>query len=70
MKVSTGPSSARARTVGGGAVKKVVTWLIVAFLIFYVMTSPDHAANIVHGTWHIAVRVAHGVGGFLNRLAS
>jgi hypothetical protein len=24
----------------------------------------------VRGTWHAAVDVAHGVGGFLNRLAS
>jgi hypothetical protein len=51
-------------------VKKVVTWLIVAFLIFYMVTFPDNAANIVRGTWHAAVDVAHGVGGFLNRLAS
>ncbi len=50
--------------------KKVVTWLIVAFLIFYIMTFPDNAANIVQGTWHVAVNVAHGVGGFLNRLSS
>jgi hypothetical protein len=54
----------------GGAVKKFVTWLIVAFLIFYMVTFPDHAANIARGTWHATVTVAHGVGGFLNRLAS
>jgi hypothetical protein len=48
----------------------VVTGLIVAFVLFYVMTSPDQAANIVHGTWDLAVNVAHGVGSFLNKLAS
>lgn len=50
--------------------KLVVPGIVVAFLIFYVMTSPDQAANIVHSTWHVAVDVAHGVGRFLNKLAS
>ncbi len=50
--------------------KRVVAGLVVAFLIFYIMTSPDAAANIVQGTWHVAVNVAHGVGRFLNKLAS
>ena len=50
--------------------KKVVTWLVVAFLIFYIVTFPGPAADIVQSTWHVAVNVAHGVGGFLNTLAS
>lgn len=50
--------------------KLVVPGIVVAFLIFYIMTSPAQAANIVHGTWHLAVNVAHGVGGFINKLAS
>ncbi|MFN2519007.1 MAG: hypothetical protein ABR604_08210 [Jatrophihabitantaceae bacterium] len=50
--------------------KRVVAGLVVAFLIFYIMTSPASAANIVHGTWHVAVNMAHGVGGFLNQLAT
>lgn len=50
--------------------KKVVVVLIVAFLVFYVMNSPNQAANMVHGTWHVTVNVAHGAGGFLNKLAS
>jgi hypothetical protein len=51
-------------------VKRVVAALVVVFLVFYIMTSPDAAANIVHTTWHAAVKVAHGVGNFLNKLAS
>jgi len=54
----------------GGAVKLVVAGIVAAFLLFYIITSPDQAATIVHGTWHVAVNVAHGVGGFLNKLAS
>jgi hypothetical protein len=51
-------------------VKRVVAALVVLFLVFYIMTSPDAAANIVHNTWQVAVNVAHGVGTFLNKLAS
>jgi hypothetical protein len=49
---------------------KVVTGLVVAFLIFFIMTSPDAAANIFHSTWHAAVNVAHGLGNFISKLSS
>jgi hypothetical protein len=49
---------------------KVVTGLVVAFLIFFVMTQPSSAANIFHGTWHVAVNVAHGLGNFISKLSS
>jgi hypothetical protein len=50
--------------------KVVIPGAIVAFLVFYVMTSPDQAANIFHTGWHAIVNVAHGIGSFLNKLAS
>ena len=50
--------------------KVVIAGVIVAFLIFYVTTSPNQAANIVHSSWHSAVNVAHGVGHFVDKLAS
>jgi hypothetical protein len=51
-------------------VKLVVAGIIVAFLIFYISTSPDQAANIFHTGWHSAVNVAHGIGNFVDKLAS
>jgi hypothetical protein len=48
--------------------KTVVLGLLLAFVIFYVMTSPDHAATVVHATWRLATNVAHGIGNFLNDL--
>jgi len=51
-------------------VKRVVAGLVVVFLVFYIMTSPDSAANIVQNTWQLAVKVAHGAGNFINKLAS
>ena len=51
-------------------VKVVVVGLVAAFVLFYIMTSPDQAADIAHNVWNLAVDVAHGVGNFFNKLAS
>ncbi len=47
-----------------------VAGLVVAFLIFFISTSPDAAANIFHGTWRLAANVAHGIRDFVDKLAS
>ena len=47
-----------------------VATLIGAFVIFFVMTSPNNAATIVHSSWHVAVHVAHGIGNFVDKLTS
>jgi hypothetical protein len=51
-------------------VKVAILGLVGAFIVFYIMTSPDQAATIVKGTGHLATSVAHGVGDFLDKLAS
>jgi hypothetical protein len=51
-------------------VKVTIAGLIGAFVIFYIMTSPDQAATMVKGTGHLATNVAHGVGNFLDKLSS
>ena len=51
-------------------VKLVVAGVVVAFLVFYISTSPDQAANIFHSSWHSAVNVAHGIGNFVDKLTS
>jgi NADH:ubiquinone oxidoreductase subunit 6 (subunit J) len=51
-------------------VKVVAVGAAVVFVIFYIMTSPDQAANIAHGSWHTVVHVAHGLGSFVDKLAS
>lgn len=50
--------------------KVVIPGVIVAFLVFYIVTSPDQAADIFHTGWHSVVSMAHGVGHFLNKLAT
>jgi hypothetical protein len=51
-------------------VKVAIAGLIGAFIVFYIMTSPDQAAGMVKGVGHVATNVAHGVGSFLDKLAS
>jgi hypothetical protein len=51
-------------------VKLAIAGVIGAFVLFYIMTSPDQSANMVHNSWHIAVNVAHGIGKFFDKVAS
>ncbi len=51
-------------------VKSTVGVLVLVFIVFYIMTSPDQAANIFDTSWHALVNVAHGVGKFFDKLAS
>jgi hypothetical protein len=50
-------------------VKVTIIGLVGAFLIFYIMTSPDQAASIARGAGHLTSHVAHGVGSFLDNLS-
>jgi hypothetical protein len=50
--------------------KLVITGAIVLFLVFYIMTSPAQAADIVHTSWQATVNVAHGLGDFVDKVAS
>ncbi|MGI8679486.1 MAG: hypothetical protein ACR2LX_12540 [Jatrophihabitans sp.] len=51
-------------------VKVAIAAVIGAFLVYYLLTSPDHAAEIVRGIGHFTSRLAHGVGHFIDTLAS
>ena len=50
--------------------KIAIAGVIGAFLIFYIMTSPDQAAHIATGTGHFVDHLAHGIARFVNKLAS
>lgn len=50
--------------------KTGVTAVVVAFLIFFVLSSPDNAATIAHGAWNTVVHIAHGLNTFLDKLSS
>ena len=37
-------------------VKKILLWVLLAFAVYAVITSPTQAADIVHTTWDIVVQ--------------
>jgi hypothetical protein len=51
-------------------VKVAIVGLVGAFVLFYIMTSPDQAATMVKGAGHLATNVAQGVGDFLDKLTA
>jgi hypothetical protein len=60
----------RTRTGVGVKLKTGVTAVVVAFVIFFVLSSPDNAATIAHGAWNTVVHIAHGLNTFLDKLSS
>jgi hypothetical protein len=46
--------------------RKIVLWLVVAFLIFYMMNSPTDAAATIKNTQHFLGHVFTGLQRFLN----
>jgi hypothetical protein len=51
-------------------VKKVLTWLFGAFVIFFLAFRPGGAATVVRDIGGLLGRVAGGLGDFLNNLVS
>ncbi len=47
-----------------------MTAVIVAFVIFFVLTSPDNAAKTADGAWNTVVHIAHGLNTFIDKLSS
>jgi len=50
------------------SVKKVLTWLIVAFVVFYVIKSPDHSAQLVRNAGHALGAAASSLAAFVGSL--
>jgi large-conductance mechanosensitive channel len=48
--------------------KKVITWLIVAFVVFYVIKAPDQSAQLVRSAGHALGNAASSVATFLSSL--
>jgi hypothetical protein len=42
---------------------------VIAFLLFFAVTSPDNAARIVQSIWDGLVHIANGIGEFIQRLS-
>jgi len=51
-------------------VRKVVTWLVVAFVLYAILTSPEPAANMVGSAWAVVLNGFSNVGHFFDALIS
>jgi hypothetical protein len=49
--------------------KKVVTWLVVAFVVFYVIQAPEASAQIVRNAGHALGDAASSLAAFVGSLA-
>ncbi|HET8983771.1 MAG TPA: hypothetical protein VFN47_13855 [Pedococcus sp.] len=49
-------------------VKKILLWILVAFAIYAIFTSPDRAADIVRTSGSILVDGGKGIGQFFDAL--
>jgi len=50
--------------------KKILTWGIIAFLVFFVAFRSDMAAEVARTLGNTAVAVSEGVGGFFSSLVN
>jgi hypothetical protein len=48
--------------------RKIITWLIVLFVIFYVATEPSGAAGVVHHAYNGLHEAASSLATFVNSL--
>lgn len=51
-------------------IKKALTWLIIAFVIFFIVSRPDAAAAVVKGIGGGLMVAANGFGNFFSSLVS
>lgn len=49
-------------------VRKVVIWLIIAFIAYAIFTSPNKSADIVHSIWSIISSGASQLGRFFSKI--
>lgn len=48
--------------------KKLLVLLVVAFVIYAIVQSPQQAADIVHNVWNMIVGGFHGIADFFNKV--
>ncbi|MGZ5405035.1 MAG: hypothetical protein ACXWDL_10335 [Nocardioides sp.] len=49
-------------------IKKIVTWLLVIFLLYAIFTSPTDAANMVGSAWDVITNGIGNIGEFFDSL--
>jgi hypothetical protein len=50
--------------------KKVVTWAVIAFLVFFIAFHPDTAAHVAQSLGTLIVNLGKGFGDFFTKVAT
>lgn len=48
--------------------KKLIIAVVVIFVVFFIVTSPDKSAQISQNAWKGIVHIAHGLSTFVGKL--
>jgi hypothetical protein len=48
--------------------KKVLTWAVVIFVVFYLVTQPTSSANLLHGWYHDLHSIGSSLATFVRSL--
>jgi len=48
--------------------KKIITWAIVIFIVFYLLTQPQGAANVINNLLHLLRNAGNSLATFVNSL--
>jgi hypothetical protein len=51
-----------------GVLRRIITWAIVIFIIYFLATEPHGAAHILHNIWHLLERAFHSLALFIDSL--
>ena len=51
-------------------VKTIVTWLVVAFLVYAVVRNPARAAGVIRSIWDLIYGTVAGFGKFFSSIAA
>jgi hypothetical protein len=51
-------------------IKKIVMWLVVVFLLYAILTSPDEAAGIFGSAWDMLANGVRNIADFFDNLIS
>lgn len=49
-------------------IKKIVMWLVVVFLVYAILTSPESAAGIFRSAWEVVANGVTNIGAFFDSL--
>jgi hypothetical protein len=49
-------------------IRKIITWIFLVFVVFFIVSSPTKAATVSHNIWHGVTVAAHGASTFVDNL--